>query len=73
MNHVFQRGPWSLRLKPSPLFARLIACHGLQAHYQRCKKWTEILEEKRRPTLLESHRGKEASKKSEDGFWTDFS
>ncbi|CAK9064215.1 unnamed protein product [Durusdinium trenchii] len=52
--------------EPCPSCGRLIACHGLQAHYQRCKKWTEILEEKRRPTLLESHRGKEASKKSEE-------
>lgn len=49
--------------EPCPSCHRQIACHGLQSHYQRCRKWTEILEEKTRPTLLQNDRGK--TKKSD--------
>lgn len=49
--------------EPCPSCHRQIACHGLQSHYQRCRKWTEILEEKTCPTLLQNDRGK--TKKSD--------
>jgi len=55
---------------PCPSCHRLIACQGLQAHYQRCKKWTDVLEEKTRPTLLQNDRGK-TCKKSEPSLSKD--
>jgi len=51
--------------EPCPSCGRLIASHGLQNHYQRCKKWTDILEEKTRPTLLQSG-GQKNMKKHEE-------